>query len=64
MTRELPELMATLDEVAAAMKVSKSTVKRLIAEGTLPSVLIGRCRRVRWRDLEEHIANLPVAVAS
>ena len=64
MSRELPELMLTVLETAEVLKVSKSHVKKLIAAGTVPSVKVGRCRRVRMSDLREHIANLPVSAAS
>lgn len=62
--RELPELMLTVPETAQVLKVSTSKAKKLIAAGTVPSVTIGRCRRVRLSDLEEHIRNLPVTAAS
>lgn len=64
MSRELPELMLTVVEAAQVLKVSKSHAKKLIAAGTVPSVKVGRCRRVRVSDLEKHIANLPATVAS
>jgi excisionase family DNA binding protein len=60
-SHELPELMLTIPETAAVMKISKSFAKKLIAAGTVPSVLVGRCRRVRLSDLEAHIAALPAA---
>jgi len=63
-SRELPELMLTVVEAAQVLKVSKSHAKKLIAAGTVPSVKVGRCRRVRVSDLEKHIANLPATVAS
>lgn len=62
--RDLPELMLTVPETALVLKVSKSHAKRLIAAGTVPSVKVGRCRRVRLSDLQQHIANLPVTAAS
>ena len=38
--------LLTMDEVAARLKLSLSTVKRLVYAGTLESVTIGRSRRV------------------
>jgi len=62
--RELPELMLTVPETAKVLKVSESKAKKLIAAGTVPSVNVGRCRRVRMSDLEEHIKNLPVKTSA
>lgn len=57
--RVVPELMLTVEETAAVMKISKSYAKKLIAAGTVPSVRVGRCRRVRLSELQAHIAALP-----
>lgn len=57
-TRELPELMLTVDETATALKISKSYVKKLIAAKIVPSVQVGRCRRVRVTDLRAYVAGL------
>lgn len=61
--RVLPELMLTVEETAAVMKISKSYAKKLISAGMVPSVRVGRCRRVRLNDLEAHIAGLPTEPA-
>jgi excisionase family DNA binding protein len=50
-----------LDEVALALRVSGRSAERLIASGDLPSVTIGRSRRVRGADLEQYIEQLPVS---
>jgi len=52
MNRNLtPPALLTIDDVAAQLSVSKPTVKRMLADGTLPSVKLGRCRRVRPEDV-------------
>ena len=47
--------LLTLRTAAAALAVSKRTVRRLIAAGTLPHVRIGRVVRIRPEDLEAWI---------
>jgi len=39
--------------------VSTRAVERLLASGDLPSVLIGRSRRVRAEDLRQFVNDLP-----
>ena len=39
-------------EAAAALGVSRAFIYRLLANGTLPSVRLGRCRRIRRSDVE------------
>src|SRR5262245_10939663 len=39
--RTAPNLMLTVDEAAAMLKISKSYAKKLIAAGELPSVKVG-----------------------
>jgi excisionase family DNA binding protein len=56
--RTLPELMLTVDETATVLKISKSYAKKLIAAETIPSVTVGRCRRVRICDLNAYVAGL------
>jgi excisionase family DNA binding protein len=55
-------LVLDAGEVAAALKVSQRTAERLIASGELPSVLIGRSRRVTGEDLKEFLVKLPRAI--
>jgi len=60
-SRELQPLVFTPDEVAELLCVSRYTVYRLIEQGNLPTVRIGRLRRVRRVDLErwmeEHLSS-------
>jgi excisionase family DNA binding protein len=50
--------LLTVDEAAELMKVSSSTVYRLIYEGKLPAVRIGRLRRIMNVDLAEYLKSL------
>jgi excisionase family DNA binding protein len=60
-SRELQPLVFTPDEVAELLCVSRYTVYRLIEQGEIPTVRIGRLRRVRKVDLErwmeEHLSS-------
>jgi excisionase family DNA binding protein len=44
--------------VARCLSLSPRTVRRLLVSGALPSVLIGRARRVLVSDLDAYIASL------
>ncbi|MEU4214017.1 helix-turn-helix domain-containing protein [Actinoplanes sp. NPDC026623] len=61
--RESPELMLTVKEAAAQLKLSPSYAKKLIASGELPSVKVGRCRRVRTTDLGAYVDGLTCDIA-
>jgi excisionase family DNA binding protein len=50
-----PLEMVTVREAAALLGVSRPTVEKYIKRGNFPSVMIGRCRRIRRRDLESFI---------
>jgi len=45
-------LVYTPEQVASLLCISRVTVYHLIEQGDLPSVCIGRLRRVRKADLE------------
>ncbi len=45
----------TVAEVAARMRVSKMTVYRLLHDGELPAVRVGRSFRVTEADLHEYL---------
>lgn len=47
--------LLTLDQVAAKLQVSMSTVRRLLDRGELKAVRIGRSLRVRPADLAAYI---------
>ena len=44
-------LLATLNEAGEALRLGSSTIKRLVASGALPTVKVGRARRVHVEDL-------------
>jgi excisionase family DNA binding protein len=50
-----PLEMVTVREAAALLGVSRPTVEKYIKMGNIPSVRIGRCRRIRRRDVESFI---------
>ncbi|HYZ10547.1 MAG TPA: helix-turn-helix domain-containing protein [Actinomycetota bacterium] len=45
----------TVNEVAQLMRVSKMTVYRLINQGELPAVRIGRGYRIREEDVHRYL---------
>lgn len=45
----------TIAEVAARMRVSKMTVYRLVHNGELPAVRVGRSFRVTENDVNEYL---------
>jgi len=45
----------TVNEVAQQMRVSKMTVYRLIKQGDLPAVRIGRGYRIREEDVRRYL---------
>ena len=53
---DLPESkFLTVAEVAAMMRVSKMTVYRLVHNGELPAVRVGRSFRVQEKDVDEYL---------
>jgi excisionase family DNA binding protein len=57
----MTELLTTV-EVAKTLKVSRSTVYKLMESGRLKSVHLGSRRLIRRSDLESFIANLEEAL--
>lgn len=57
----VPDPLVTLDEAAAHLHVSIKTVRRRIADGTIPAVRIGRLIRIPAAALES--VGRPLAVA-
>lgn len=45
----------TVAEVAAAMRVSKMTVYRLVHAGTLPAVQVGRSFRIPEQAVQDYL---------
>lgn len=50
----VPEVL-TVEEAAAAIKVSKMTIYRIIDSGDLPHFRIGRSVRIRRDDFEHYL---------
>lgn len=48
--------LLNINEVAAALRVSKMTVYRFIGDGRLPAIRLGSSLRVHRRDLESYLA--------
>lgn len=57
----MTELLTTV-ETAKALRVSRSTVYKLIERGELKSVHLGSRRLIRRSDLENFITNLEEAL--
>ncbi len=56
MTQDFREAQfSTVNEVAQLMRVSKMTVYRLINQGDLPAVRIGRGFRIREEDVHRYL---------
>jgi excisionase family DNA binding protein len=53
-----PRLLLPLPEAGARLELSRATVQRLVTDGTLPSVKIGRSRRIAVVDLEAFVSAL------
>ena len=58
MTNPTPSILLTPAEAATALAIGRSFLYELIADGTIPSVKIGRSRRIRRTDLEAYVALL------
>ena len=54
-------LLVSPEEAASMLSVARSTVYVLIASGELPSVKIGKSRRLRVEDIEEYVDRLASA---
>lgn len=51
-------LLLSLPEVGVVLGCSPSKVKRLIADGELPAVMVGKVRRVRRVDVDAYLERL------
>ena len=52
------QLLFTVKEFAAILQISRTKVYELIYAGSLHSVKIGTCRRIRRNDLDEFVQGL------
>jgi len=53
-----PLLLLRVQNVCDRLSLSRSTVHRLLTNGTLPSVAVGRTRRVTMSQLEQFVDDL------
>lgn len=56
-------LLVTPAEAASALRISRSKLYEILADGSLSSVKIGGARRIRVSDLEAFIEALTARVA-
>ena len=51
-------LLITVEEAARRLCIGRANLYQHLRRGTIPSVTIGRCRRIAVRDLEDFIDRL------
>jgi excisionase family DNA binding protein len=56
-------LLLKVPEAANQLGISRAKLYELIADGTIPAVKIGGCRRIRLCDLHDYVARLPIGEA-
>ena len=65
MAQELTEaqrkLLLTPVEAAHLLSIDRSTLYDLLMDGTIPSIKIGRARRIPLKDLERWVADQTAA---
>lgn len=57
-TESGPTMLLTVDETARHLRIAKRRVWTLIEDGSLPSVKIGRSRRISQAAVAEYIRKL------
>lgn len=55
---DLVRLLLTPEEAAETLAVSRSRIYELLGDGSLPSVRLGRARRIRHSDLVRFVEKL------
>ena len=53
-----PKLLLTVEQAAEELSIGRSLMYELVLRRELPSVKIGRCRRISRRDLETFVETL------
>ncbi len=53
-------LLLKVPDAATQLGISRAKLYELIADGTIPAVKIGGCRRIRTTDLRDYVARLSV----
>jgi excisionase family DNA binding protein len=61
---EKPGDVLTIEELAAYLKIPKSTLYKLVREGKIPSQKIGRHWRFRKGAIDYWLEDLPAAAAT
>lgn len=56
-----PPLLLRVPDVCEQLGLSRAAVQRLLTAGTVPSVTVGRSRRVRYSDLQQYVESLTAA---
>ena len=56
-----PTLLLTVEETARQLHIARRRVFEKIRSGEIPSVKIGKSRRIRSTDLAEYVAGLDAA---
>lgn len=56
--QERPKLLLTVTEAGELLGVKRTLMYELIRTGVIPTVQIGRLRRIRPADLESYVASL------
>jgi excisionase family DNA binding protein len=57
-TAGLAPLLVTVEQAAELLNVGRTTMYGLVASGTIPSVRIGKCRRVAVDALDAYVEGL------
>jgi excisionase family DNA binding protein len=60
--RQAGDRLLTVAEVAAIMRVSNMTVYRLIKNGDLPALRVGKNYRIRESDVDDYLSERSVQV--
>ncbi len=51
-------LLVTVEEAAQILRVGRTLIYQQVRRGALPSVRVGRCRRIALVDLERFVEHL------
>jgi excisionase family DNA binding protein len=57
-TPTVDPLLVTVEEAAQILRVGRTLMYEHVRRGTLPSVRVGRCRRIALVDLERFVEHL------
>jgi len=57
-TLALGPLLVTVEEAAHLLRVGRTLIYEQVRRGALPSVRVGRCRRIALVDLERFVEHL------